>query len=272
MEKLTAILRKKFAVMGIVNITPDSFYDGGRYFSEEMAVSHALALIDKGADVLDIGGASSRPGASLVAIEDEIRRVVPVIDAVRKETEIPISVDTTWSSVAQAALDAGADWINDISAGYIDSTIIDVVAQRDAVIILMHSRGTPQTMQVDPHYENVITEVVADLKCAVKRCTDAGIDKNKIIIDPGIGFGKTFEHNCALLKNVRSFCELGFPVLLGTSRKSFIGTITGKRVDERMAGSLGSIASAYVNGVKLFRVHDVAETVDFLKVLSEVAG
>jgi dihydropteroate synthase len=271
MEKLSAILERKFAIMGIVNITPDSFYDGGRYFSPEMAVSHAFDLIDKGADILDIGGASSRPGASPVAIEDEIRRVVPVIDAIRKESEITISVDTTWASVAQAALDSGADWVNDTSAGNIDSGILNVAAQRDGVIILMHSRGTPQTMQINPMYENVVADVICDLLSAVKRCIGKGVDKNKIILDPGIGFGKTFEHNCKLLKNMRSLCELGFPVLLGTSRKSFIGTITGKKVEERLAGSLGSIASAFINGVKLFRVHDVAETVDFLKVLSEVS-
>lgn len=271
MDKLTAILNKKFAIMGIVNITPDSFYDGGRYFSVEMAVSHALALIDKGADVLDIGGASSRPGASLVAIEDEIRRVVPVISAIRKESGIPISIDTTWSSVAQAALDNGADWVNDTSAGNIDGAIVNVAAQRDAVIILMHNRGTPQTMQVNPMYEDVVADVISDLLSAVRQCTDKGVDKNKIILDPGIGFGKTFEHNCKILKNMKSLCEIGFPVLLGTSRKSFIGTITGKKVEERLAGSLGSIASAYIDGVKLFRVHDVTETVDFLKVLSEVS-
>jgi dihydropteroate synthase len=272
MDKLTAILDKKFAIMGIVNITPDSFYDGGRYYNHEMAVSHALTLIDKGADVLDIGGASSRPGASPVAIEDEIRRVVPVIDTIRKQSEIPISIDTTWSKVAQAALDSGADWVNDTSAGIIDSTIIDVVAQREAVIVLMHSRGTPQTMQINPTYENVVADVISDLLSAVKRCTDKGIDKKKIVIDPGIGFGKTFEHNCKILKNMKLLCGHGFPVLLGTSRKSFIGTITGKKVEERLAGSLGSIASAYMHGVKIFRVHDVAETVDFLKVLSEVSG
>jgi dihydropteroate synthase len=271
MEKLAAILEKKFAIMGIVNITPDSFYDGGRYFNPEMAVSHALNLIDKGADVLDIGGASSRPGALQVAIEDEIRRVVPVIDAIRKESEIPVSVDTTWGSVARAALDSGADWVNDTSAGNTDSGILDVVAQRDGVLILMHSRGTPLTMQINPTYENVVADVISDLLNAVKRCCDKGIDRKKIIIDPGIGFGKTVEHNCTLLKNMKSLCELGFPVLLGTSRKSFIGTITGKKVEERLAGSLGSIASAFINGVKLFRVHDVAETVDFLKVLSEVS-
>lgn len=272
MEKLSAILEKKYAIMGIMNITPDSFYDGGRFVSLKMAISHAMDLIDKGADVLDIGGASSRPGALPVAIEDEIRRIVPIIDAIRKESEIPISVDTTWGSVAQVALDNGADWINDTSAGHVDNSIIDVVAQRDAVIILMHSRGTPQTMQMNPLYENVVSDVISDLSIAVKQCTDKGVDKSKIIIDPGIGFGKTFEHNCTLLKNMRLLCEMGFPVLLGTSRKSFIGTITGKKVEERLAGSLGSIASAFIQGVKLFRVHDVAETVDFLKVFSEVSG
>ncbi len=271
MDKLSAILNKKFAIMGIVNCTPDSFYDGGRYFNPEMAVTHALGLIDKGADVLDIGGASSRPGASPVAIEDEIRRVIPVISAIRKKSEIPVSIDTTWSEVAQAALDNGADWVNDTSAGRNDSTIVDVAARRDAAIILMHSRGTPQTMQVNPTYENVVADVISDLLSVVEKCISEGIDKNKIIIDPGIGFGKTFEHNCKLLKNMRALCELGFPVLIGTSRKSFIGTITGKKVEERLAGSLGSIASAYMHGVKLFRVHDVAETVDFLKVLSEIS-
>jgi dihydropteroate synthase len=271
MDKLAAILEKKFAIMGIVNVTPDSFYDGGKYYNPETAVTHALGLIDKGADILDIGGASSRPGASPVEKEDEIRRVVPVINGIRKRSGIPISIDTTWSSVALAALDSGADWVNDTSAGSIDSTILNVAALRDAVVILMHSRGTPQTMQDNPLYGDVVRDVVSELLNAVKRCNDAGINNNRIILDPGIGFGKTFEHNCTLLRNMRSLCEPGFPVLLGTSRKSFIGTITGKKVEERLAGSLGSIASAYIQGVKFFRVHDVAETVDFLKVLSEVS-
>jgi dihydropteroate synthase len=271
MGNLTAILNKKFTIMGIVNITSDSFYDGGRYFSADNAVSHARKLIDEGADILDIGGASSRPGASPVTIDDEIERVIPVIKAIRKESTIPISVDTTWSGVAEAALACGADWINDVSAGRNDSRLFNVVAENNAIIVLMHSRETPQTMQVNPQYQNVFIEVITELWRAVKGCSDAGISANRIILDPGIGFGKTFEHNCILLKHIGLFCNIGFPVLIGTSRKSFIGKITGRDVEKRLAGSLGSIAAAYAGGVKIFRVHDVAETVDFLKVLSEIA-
>ncbi|MBN1604025.1 MAG: dihydropteroate synthase [Chitinispirillaceae bacterium] len=270
MNNLTAIVHKRFAIMGIVNSTPDSFYDGGRYSSVDAAFSHAMKLIGDGAAILDIGGASSRPGASPVTFDEEIERVLPVIKAIRKESAIPISVDTTWSKVAEAALESGADWINDISAGRFDSRILSVVAKYKAVIVLMHSRGTPQTMQENPGYQNVLAEVITELWGAVRNCFDAGISTDRIILDPGIGFGKTFDHNCTLMREIDTFCKIGFPVLVGTSRKSFIGKITGREVEKRLPGSLGSIAAAYAAGVKLFRVHDVAETSDFLKVLSEI--
>jgi dihydropteroate synthase len=270
MNNLSAILQKRFAIMGIVNCTPDSFYDGGRYSGVEDAFSHAMILIEDGADILDIGGASSRPGASLVSIDEEIERVLPVITAIRKESAIPISVDTPWSQVAEEALKSGADWINDISAGRFDNRLPRVVAEYKAVIVLMHSRGTPQTMQENPEYQNVMTEVITELWSAVRSCFDAGISEDQIILDPGIGFGKTYDHNCILMKGIGSFCKMGFPVLIGTSRKSFIGKITGRDVEKRLPGSLGSIAVAYAGGVRLFRVHDVAETLDFLKVLSEI--
>jgi dihydropteroate synthase len=227
-------------------------------------------LIKQGADILDIGGASSRPGASPVAIDDEINRVVPVITEIRKYSDIPISVDTTWADVAQASLESGADWINDISAGRFDPGILSVIAKHKAVFVVMHSRGTPQTMQQNPEYHNVVDEVITEIRNAVEKCCEAGIDLNKIVIDPGVGFGKTVEHNCSILKNCNLFCNLGFPVLLGTSRKSFLGQMTGKTVEERLAGSLGTVAAAYLKGVRLFRVHDVVETVDFLNVFSEV--
>ncbi len=262
--------KKPFLVMGIVNVTPDSFYDGGRHNTMEAACDHARQLCDEGADVLDIGGESSRPGSLAVSVAEEIKRVVPVIEKIRSETDIPLSIDTTKAAVAQKALSAGATWINDISAGRFDPAMAPLAAETGCPVVLMHSRHTPETMQDDPSYEDVVTEVRNELLASAKTFTDQGVLKENIILDPGIGFAKRFEDNILLLKHTGRLVESGFTVLIGTSRKSFIGRITGKEAPHRLFGSLGSIATAYTQGARIFRVHDVGATNDFLRVHSTI--
>lgn len=264
------VFAQPFALMGIVNVTPDSFYDGGRFYFTEKAIEQGVRLAEEGASILDIGGASSRPGAPEIEPEEEMKRIIPVIQRLVKKINTPISVDTTSSRVASAALDEGAAWINDISAGRNDPAMKECVARKDATIVLMHSRGTPQTMQQLVTYSDVVSDVKNDLLASAAVFCDAGVKRGKIVIDPGIGFAKTAPQNIVLLHGLRELVSTGFPVLVGTSRKSFIGYITGKPVEERLEGSLGSVAAAYVRGVRLFRVHDVAATMDFLKVLSAI--
>ncbi len=256
--------------MGIVNVTPDSFFDGGKYNSTKNAVLHAEDLIRQGVDILDFGGASSRPGAQEISPEEESRRVIPAIKIIASQYKVPISIDTTWSDVANAAFDAGASWINDVSAGRYDSKMAYFVAQNECPIILQHSRKTPGTMQIDPKYGDVVTEVKQELLDTVQTFTDSGVKREQILLDPGIGFAKTAEHNIFLLHALEEIAKIGFPVVLGTSRKNFIGKITGKEVNDRLYGSLGSIASAYFKGVRIFRVHDVEATKDFLEVLAVI--
>ncbi len=262
--------KKRFVIMGIVNVTPDSFYDGGRHDTFESACDHARRLIDEGADILDIGGESSRPGSLPVSVDGEQKRVIPVIERLRKETGTLISIDTTKAVVAEAALDAGAAWINDISAGRFDDAMALLAAKRECPVVLMHSRKTPGTMQVDPNYDDVIQEVISELLVCVKKFTDRGVIGENIILDPGIGFAKRFEDNIEILRHLSKFTALPFPILIGTSRKSFIGRITGKEAQHRLFGTLGSVATAFVSGARIFRVHDVGETKDFLTVLSTI--
>ncbi len=267
---LSLLDTKPFLVMGIVNVTPDSFYDGGQHNTAAAACDHARRLIDEGADILDIGGESSRPGSMAVSAEDELKRVLPVIEQLRSETELPLSVDTTKAAVAREALCAGATWINDISAGRFDPAMAVLAAEKGCPVVLMHSRHTPETMQDEPFYDDVVTEVRDELLVSVKTFTDRGVLRENIILDPGIGFAKRFEDNIFLLKHTARLVQTGIPVLIGTSRKSFIGTITGKETPDRLYGSLGSIATAYAHGARIFRVHDVDATNDFLRVLSTV--
>ena len=266
---LRSILAKPFALMGIVNITPDSFYDGGAHFAAGDSITHARRLIEQGADVIDIGGESSRPGAAPVPAEEECRRILPVIENLAGGP-VPISVDTTKASVAGRALDAGASWINDISAGRFDPAMAPLAARRKCPVILMHSRRTPETMQEDPSYADVVAEVKQELMGQVRLFLAAGVDEKDIVLDPGIGFAKRFEDNIEILNRIQELTGLGFPLLLGTSRKSTIGRITGKQVQDRLAGSLGSVASAFARGVTFFRVHDVEETRDLLTVMSVI--
>lgn len=269
-SSLSLLEKKKFLLMGVVNVTPDSFSDGGEHNSPEEACDHAKKLLLEGADILDIGGESSRPGALTVSAKEERARVLPVIEQLRKETDVPISIDTTKAVVAKEAIEAGANWINDISAGRFDPVMATLAAEIQCPVILMHSRKTPKTMQADPTYTDAVQEAIDELLAQVRVFTDAGVQKENIILDPGIGFAKRFEDNCTILCNLERFVQTGFPVLIGTSKKSFIGHITGKDVKGRLHGTLGSVASAFIHGAKIFRVHDVEETKDFLQVLSTI--
>jgi dihydropteroate synthase len=241
--------------MGVLNVTPDSFSDGGLHVDPDRAVAHALTMIEEGADFIDIGGESTRPGSDPVPAEEELRRVLPVIRELAKRTDAPLSIDTYKSEVAEAALDAGAVIVNDISAMTMDARMAEVVARRRASVVLMHMRGTPKTMQANPHYDDVVAEVKLFLRQQVEHAQRVGIEQ--IIIDPGIGFGKTLEHNLTLMRELHAFNELGFPVLVGPSRKSFIGTILNLPVEKRLEGTAAAVAACVLRGAHIVRVHDV---------------
>ena len=246
-------------IMGILNVTPDSFSDGGRFLSPDAAVKRALIMEKEGADIIDVGGESSRPGAEPVPVEEELRRVLPVLERLRGKLRIPISIDTTKAEVAEAALRAGASIVNDISALRFDPAMAPLVAKFGAGLVLMHMLGTPKTMQQAPHYEDVVTEVRDFLAERAQYAQSQGIPREAIAVDPGIGFGKTVEHNLELLRRLPELVELGFPVLVGPSRKSFIGAILGLGVEERLEGTLAACAVAVVRGADILRVHDVKE-------------
>ncbi|MFL6246984.1 MAG: dihydropteroate synthase [Thermoanaerobaculia bacterium] len=260
------------AVMGILNVTPDSFSDGGLHFDRNVAVEAALRMHEDGAAIIDVGGESTRPGSSEVAADEELGRVVPVIEAIRKRSDVRISVDTRKARVAAAALDAGADIINDVSALRHDPEMRSLAAKRGVPVILMHMRGEPRTMQENPHYDDVVRDVARELETWRDEAVAAGVDPAKVMIDPGIGFGKTFDHNLQLLAHCDAFTRIA-PVVIGASRKGFIGHLTGRPGGaSRMAGSLAAVAAAHRGGAAIVRVHDVRETVDFLEVLNAVAS
>lgn len=254
--------------MGIVNVTPDSFSDGGRHASTLGAIDHAQRLIEEGADILDIGGESTRPGAAYVSEQDELDRVLPVIEGLRN-IAIPISIDTYKPAVMRAALSAGASMVNDVNALQTDGAL-DVVAKRDAGICLMHKQGTPATMQQRPIYRDVLEEVGTFLHERIAAIEAAGVARGRIAIDPGFGFGKTVEHNLELLRHLDSLKTLGVPILAGLSRKSMLGAITGRDVGDRVAASVTAAMLAVQRGAAIVRVHDVRETVDALKILNAV--
>ena len=261
-------------VMGILNVTPDSFSDGGRFASLEAAVSHAVEMIAQGADLIDIGGESSRPGAEPVSAKEELDRVIPVIQAIRKQTDIPISIDTYKVAVAEEALKAGADIINDISALRMDSHIAGLAAQSGAAVIMMHMLGTPRTMQQNPHYDNCVEEILAFFRERVAYCDNQGIPRDRLILDPGIGFGKRLDDNLAILAGLAKFSEFGLPILVGASRKSFIGQVhvAGQSASGRLGGSIAAALIAVEHGANVVRVHDVAETVEALRIRSAITG
>ena len=257
-------------VVGIVNVTPDSFSDGGRFFDTQLAVVHGLRLIEQGAAILDIGGESTRPGSQSVAAAEQIRRTRGVIAALRQRSPVPISIDTTCAEVALVAIKAGANAVNDTSALREDSEMAAVVADSGAGLVLMHRQGPPPQMQIDPHYENVVGEVTEVLGNQMQAAQAAGIAASKIVLDPGIGFGKTTEHNLQLLAHLDQLHRLGCPLMLGTSRKRFIGELTGQPVDQRLIGTVASCVWALTQQVQLLRVHDVAEVVEALKVAAAI--
>ena len=248
--------------MGVVNITPDSFSDGGRFFEPKSAIAQARALAEDGADIIDIGGESSRPGADAVPEEEELRRILPVL---RSLSDLPVSVDTRRPRVMNEALAAGASMINDIEALSAPGAL-EAVAKSNCAICLMHKQGEPATMQRDPHYDDVVREVKAFLEQRVKAARDAGIAADRIVVDPGFGFGKTLAHNLELLRHLEKFSSLKLPVLAGLSRKSSLAKITGRAVGERLAGSLAMALLALQGGARILRVHDVKETRDVIAV------
>ncbi len=251
--------RDRVLVMGILNVTPDSFFDGGRHVSTAAAVEHALAMIADGADIIDIGGESSRPGAAPVPAEVEIARVVPVIAEIRKQSDVLISIDTTKAPVARVALDVGANIVNDISALRFDPEMSSLIAATGAYVVLMHMQGTPRTMQQHPHYSDPVTDIKAFLAARMQAAVRTGIAEDNIILDPGIGFGKRLEHNLAVVRAIPAFTELGPPVLIGLSRKSFLGEILNVEVTDRLVGTIAANAIAIRNGADIIRVHDVKE-------------
>ncbi len=254
-------------VMGILNVTPDSFSDGGRYADIDAAVQWALQMAAEGAAIIDVGGESTRPGAAPVDLEDELARVVPVIERLARRAGVPISVDTTKPEVMRAAVAAGACLINDVRALRAPGAIA-AAAEAGAGVCLMHMRGEPRTMQVDPHYRSVVEEVRDDLRGRIAACEAAGIPRERICVDPGIGFGKRPEHNLALLAALDRLADPGIPVLVGVSRKSLLGIITGRPTGERLAGSVALAALSVMRGAAIIRAHDVAATVDAVKVAS----
>lgn len=262
-------------IMGILNITPDSFSDGGKFTQIPAALSQVAQMLADGADIIDIGGESTRPGSDAVAADEQIRRVVPIITAIRQQlqSDITISIDTCSSVVAQAALAAGANWINDVSAGQTDPAILTVAAQTGAPIILMHSVGTPKTMQDNPYYDQVVEEVLSHLQARVAAALAAGISHSQIMLDPGIGFGKRKEDNLALLAHLADLVGLGYPVLLGTSRKRFMGSICAvSEPAELVTATAATTALGVMAGVQLFRVHDVKENRQAADVAFAVKG
>lgn len=257
--------------MGVVNVTTDSFYDGGRYVEPERAIAHALDLVEQGADIIDIGGESTRPGACSVSEQDELAHVIPVIKGLAHRVSVPISIDTTKSRVAQVAVDCGASIINDVSALRQDSAMASVIARSHAAVVLMHMQGTPQTMQQSPQYSDVVGEVVDFLDERLQNAIRAGIARTNIILDPGFGFGKLLNHNLSLLDGLSAFAALNRPILVGLSRKAFIGKVVERAVEHRAWGTAAAVALAVDRGAHIVRVHDVAMMIDVVKMAAALS-
>ena len=257
-------------IMGIINVTPDSFSDGGKYANVEAAVMRAKQMVADGADIIDIGGESSRPGAEPITANEECRRVIPVVQALAEQSQIPISVDTYKAKVAREALSAGACVINDITALHGDPNMCQIVADAQAGVILMHMQGVPATMQKTPTYQNVVAEVHAWLTEVASQAVDRGIDSSRIMIDPGIGFGKTFDHNLEILRHLMQFRGIGYPMLVGVSRKKFIGRILDLPVHQREEGTAATVAWSIINGANMVRVHDVAKMKQVAQVIDTI--
>ncbi len=271
MQKLFNKIRSNhWVVMGILNVTPDSFSDGGEFDQLDKALQRALQMQQEGAQVIDIGGESTRPGAVMVSLDEELARVIPVIEKIRQHSDVAISIDTSKPQVMREALAAGASMVNDVNALCADGALA-VCAEFDVPVCLMHKQGEPETMQDNPQYQDVVAEVSQYLAMRADACIDAGISKKNIIIDPGFGFGKSLENNLSLLKEMPRFCAMPYPVLVGVSRKSMFGMLLGREVDQRLVASTTAAAIAYQKGARFFRVHDVAQTCDALKLSEAVA-
>ena len=263
-------LSKKTLIMGVLNVTPDSFSDGGKYVKLPDAVSRAVQMAEDGADIIDIGGESTKPGAAPVSAKEELRRVLPIIKKLVKKIKLPVSIDTYKAEVAEAALSEGASIVNDISGFRFDAKIAKVAAKHKAGAVLMHILGTPGDMQSNPAYRNIIGEISAYLKESARIARKAGVRKESILLDPGIGFGKTTEHNLLLIKNLGGIKRLGYPVLMGPSRKSFIGKILGLPAAERLEGTLAAVSACVLNGAAVVRVHDVLETARAVRIIDAI--
>ena len=253
----TLPLGERTLLMGVLNVTPDSFSDGGRYFDQDKAIAHGMRMVEEGADLIDVGGESTRPGSKPLALEEELKRIIPVIETLAGKVDVPISIDTYKSAVASRAIDVGAQIINDISGLHFDPAVAKVAAKQDTPLVLMHIRGTPETMQKEVHYPSLLSEILQSLRESIQKAESYGVDPDQIIIDPGIGFGKNLEHNLLIIKHLSEFRVLGKPILLGTSRKSFIGKILNAEVDQRLEGTLSTIAIGVLNGAHIIRCHDV---------------
>jgi len=256
--------------MGILNRTPDSFSDGGIFTDDDTAMRHIERMAKEGADIIDIGGESTRPGSKGVGLTEELKRVVPIIKKAQANMDVPISVDTRRSEVAEAALEAGASMVNDITALRHDAGMKHVVARHRAPVILMHMKGTPETMQARPEYDDVIAEVISYLAGSIEEAKAAGIPEEKIIVDPGIGFGKTAAHNLFIIKELKRFKVFDRPILIGTSRKSFIGGVLKSEVGDRLMGTAASVAAGILNGANMIRVHDVGEMVEVARLTDAI--
>jgi dihydropteroate synthase len=258
--------------MGIVNVTPDSFSDGGQFLDSSAALEHALRLVEEGAEIIDVGGESTRPGAMPVATDDELRRVIPVVAQLAKQSPVLISIDTTKAEVARAALDAGAHIVNDISALTFDPAMASVCAAAGAGVVCMHIRGTPQTMQNDPQYDDVVADICSFLEGRLADLERQGIAREQVVVDPGVGFGKTAEHNVEILRHISRFRALGRPVCVGHSRKRFLKKLLGRPVDERLFATVGVSVAVALQGAAILRVHDVAATRDALLACQSLLG
>jgi dihydropteroate synthase len=267
----TLVLGQRTLVMGVLNVTPDSFSDGGLFHDADAAVARALEMESAGADIIDIGGESTRPGSEGVSAAEQLRRILPVLEKLRGRLKIPISVDTTSAEVAESAITAGAEILNDVTALRADPRLAEVAARRKLPVVLMHMRGEPRTMQTKPFARNVVKDVVSGLRRAVKQAARAGVAKSQIVLDPGIGFGKSYAQDYELIARLPEVSRLGFPLLVGTSRKKFIGRVLGGRpVTERLYGTAATVAASILGGAHIVRVHDVAEMVQVARVADAV--
>ena len=271
-ETLTLGGESPCRVMGILNVTKDSFSDGGRFLEAPVAVEHALRMAEEGADIIDVGGESTRPGSEAVPPEEQARRILPVIEGIARRSDIPISVDTSSADVARRALDAGARIVNDVTALRGDPGLAPLLVERGVPVVLMHMRGTPRDMQKNPVYDDVVADIARFLGERVAFAVSRGIERDQIVVDPGIGFGKTLAHNLELLRRLDEFHVLGRPVLIGTSRKSMIGAILDRPTDERLFGTLATVAASVERRAAMVRVHDVRPAVDVIRVMAAILG